>query len=220
MTTWMLEPQERTRLFSPVGLHLVDDMTNDEPVGAIRVLLDLQGPAATWIPTKIASVRTLGGVVAYPGLGRTSSPLGKPPVNYRIRLDADYYVPVYRATTDGIPFQAFPYNDTNDPSQFAKISQDVRLTPAPTYPFPSHIPVLRGTVKDASNNPVPDVLVFWLGNERTITTADGGFALPLRLAASGTTITVSAIDQRTGRHKDQSITLPADLQKSWTLVIS
>jgi hypothetical protein len=221
MTTWQLEPLERIRLFSPIGLQLVDDMTDGDPVGAVRATLDRQETANTWTTTKIKGVHTPAGIVAYPGLGRTSNPVGKPAVTYRVRLDADFYVPVYRATADGIQFQAYPYNDANDPQQFATTATETRLTPAPAYPFASHIPVLRGTVKDGSGARVPDVLVFWgtaPNQERCITAADGGFALPLRLATGA--ITVSAIDQRTGRHKDQQIALPGDLAKSWTLVIS
>jgi hypothetical protein len=220
MTTWQLEPPERIRLFSPIGLRLVDDMTDGDPVGGIRATLDVQ-TANTWTATKIKGVRTPAGIVAYPGLGRTSDPVGKPAITYRIRLDADFYIPVYRATADGIQFQAYPYNNTNDPQQFATTATETRLAPAPAYPFPSHIPVLRGAVTDASGTRAPDVLVFWgtpPHQERCITAADGGFALPLRLATGA--ITISAIDQRNGRHQDQTITLPGDLAKSWTLVIS
>lgn len=71
-----------------------------------------------------------------------------------------------------------------------------------------------------ANKRIPDVLVFWSNHERVITTIDGVFALPLRTAPLNSAISVTAIDQRTSRSKTQQITLPGDLDQSWTLVIS
>ena len=80
--------------------------------------------------------------------------------------------------------------------------------------------MVRGKVVDQSNTEVSDVLVMWAHQERVITSERGVFALPLRLAANNTPITIDAIDQRTGRSGNVTITPPADLRKSWTITIS
>lgn len=220
MTAWRVVPEERLELYSPVGLRLVDELTTGTPFGGVRAYLDLAGAANSWVATAIDPVRTPGGVIAYPGLGRTSQPAGKPPVNYRVRLDADYYIPLYRATAGGIPFVAYPYNDLLPPQVITRQPQDTLLAPAPNYPFPSHVPVVRGKVVDQSGTEVADVLVMWANQERVITNGRGVFALPLRLAANNAPIAIDAIDQRTGRSGNVTVTLPADLQKTWTITIS
>ena len=220
MTAWRLVPEERLELYSPIGLRLLDELTGAAPAGAVHAFLDRGDSPNVWISTDIKPVRTPGGVVAYPGLGRTSQPAGKPPVNYRVRLEADYYIPLYRATAGGIPFAAYPYNDSLPPQVITGQPPDALLAPAPNYPFPSHVPVVRGKVVDQSNTEVSDVLVMWANQERVITSERGVFALPLRLAANNTPITIDAIDQRTGRSGNVTITPPADLRKSWTITIS
>src|SRR5687767_12932981 len=104
-------PGERWVLYSPIGLRLVDDMTGNMPLGHVRVLLDRRDPAGNWQETKIKAVMTPSGNLTYPGLERHPD-LSGPARRYRARIEADLYGPLYRATLDGIEFDAFPYNDT------------------------------------------------------------------------------------------------------------
>ena len=93
---------------------------------------------------------------------------------------ADFYVPLYRANSNGIPFTASPYNDTNPPAVIVGMATDTLLLPAPNYPFDAHIPVLRGLVTDAANKSVPDVYVTQGNLERVL----NGFARDVCTAAA------------------------------------
>jgi hypothetical protein len=220
MTIWMTAPFDEKWLFSPVGLRLVDEMTGEAPLGGVEATLDILDPNGSWRETDIRNVRTPSGVVTYPGLERHGDLTGVPPRQYRVRLTADLYVPHYRAQSDGIPFTAFAWNDTNPPQQIARAAIDTLLLPAPNYPFPGHVPVLRGVVIDAAKIRVPDVSVTQSHKERAVTDCRGTFALPLRWAALDAQITIDALDQRTNRHGSIEIHLPASLYKSQTIEIT
>jgi hypothetical protein len=210
---------ETTHLYSPIGLRLVDELTGAAPIGSVAATLDIRDADGSWRQTVIADVRTLSGIVAYPGLERHADISGQQPRQYRIRLTAKLYVPFYRARSDGIPFTADPYSETNPPAQIVGIATDTLLLPAPNYPFATHIAVLRGSVVDAANKPVPDVLVEQSNKERALTDARGSFALPLRWAQPGVPIAIDATDQRTGRHGSLEIQLPGALRQSQTIPI-
>jgi hypothetical protein len=201
-------------------LRLIDELTSGPPIGWTRVVLDLQ-EGASWRETTIACVRTPGGVVAYPGLERQAEVVGQPARRYRVRLEAEFYRPLYRAIQDGVEFDAYPYNDTNPPLVITRLPQDVKLAPTPNYPFPSHIPVLRGEVVDLGNGaPVADAEVMVLNVERVLTDDDGLFALPLRFTPTNTTVPVDAMDQRTGRTGTINVTIPAALGQSQTIPVA
>jgi hypothetical protein len=158
--------------------------------------------------------------LGYPGLERRAEVVGQPPRRYRVRLAAEFYVPLYRATLDGIEFDAFPYNDTHPPQVIASLPQDVKLAPAPNYPFPPHIPVLRGVVLDqASGAPATDVEVMVTNVELVLTDRRGRFALPLRFTPMNAPVPIDAMDQRTGKTGTITITLPAALGQSQTITI-
>ncbi len=218
MRTWRVRPAERSELFSPIGLRLLDDMTGERPIGRVEAFLDiLEGTA--WRTTGIPAVHTPGGVVAYPGLERRADVSG-PPRHYRVRLVADFYRPVYPDSPfAGFEFDAFPWNDTNPPQTITRFPRDAKLTPSPGYPFPSFMPVLRGRVVDETKTPVADTEVFF-ATERTLSDDRGEFALPLRLAAPGVILTIQAIHRPTDRQGHLDVTLPAALGKSQTISIS
>jgi hypothetical protein len=210
---------ERSELYSPIGLHLIDEMTGEGPLGTVTAMLDLFD-GMQWHPTEVRNVTTPGGVIIYPGLERTAQPLGKPARHYRVRLNAQWYRPLYRANLDGFEFDAYPYNDDVAPQVIATHAIDTMLLPAPHYPFPNYVPVLRGTVKDAIGKVVADVLVTQGLRERTLTDERGQFALPLRWVADGVPVTIDAADQHTGHVGSLQVTLPADLGKSHTINIA
>lgn len=219
MRIWRPLPGERSELYSPIGLRLLDDMTGERPIGRIEAFLDVREGAA-WRLTGIPAVRTPGGVVAYPGLERRADVSG-PPRHYRVRLTAELYRPVYPlAPFEGFEFDAFPWNDTNPPRTTVRFPQDAKLTPAPGYPFPSFVPVLRGRVVDAAG-PVADADVKFMKLtqvvSRVLSDERGEFALPLQLAPFGAPVTIKA-DHR-NRSRTLSVTLPNDLGKSLTISI-
>jgi hypothetical protein len=228
MTNWRALPSERFELYSPVGLRLIDDFTGRPPFGRIRASLDIIDATAGWRSTVIEPITTPSGVLAYPGLERRSEVIGLPPRRYRVRLDAEFYRPLYRLNAEGIEFEAFPYNDSNPPTDYrvnppqAVITraQDVNLEPAANYPFPPHVRVLRGKVVDSSGRPVVDAEVKRGATERVLSGDNGEYALPLRWAVNGVSIPIDAIDQRTGRMGTINITLPQALGGGQTIIIS
>lgn len=221
MRKWRILPGERAELFSPIGLRLIDEITGGAPVGPITAELDIQD-GVKWRETGIKAVRTPGGVVAYPGLGREAD-VNASSHHYRVRITAEFYRPLYLATGDAIEFDAPPFNDTNPPVPVTKLPLDVKLAPAPNYPFESWVPVLRGVVVDqATLEPVPDVQVMVTNVEHVLTDDKGLFALPMRFTAMNPTVPVpiDALDQRNARTGSINVTLPADLGRSQTIPIS
>jgi hypothetical protein len=223
MRTWRVQPGERSELYCPIGLRLLDEMTGERPIGRVEAFLDVRDGAA-WRATEIRPVHTPGGVLAYPGLERRRDASG-PPRRYRVRITADFYRPVYpRRPFDGIRFLAFPWNDTNPPRRITRFPQDLKLTPAPGYPFPPFVPVLRGRVVDPAGKPVADADVTFSNLvqvlSRVLSDERGEFALPLQLAVFGVAFPIEAEHRPTGRRGTLNVTLPDDLGKSQTISIS
>ena len=219
MTTWVTTPVETKRTYSPVALRLLDELTNQPPLGSVQAVLDIQDASGAWVATEIGDTRTPSAIVSYPGLERHAQVTGLPPRNYRVRLSADFYIPYYRVNFDGIVFTAYPYNDNNPPAQFAKIPADTPLLPATNYPFASHIPVLRGKVVDPNNKPVRDAFVTQANNERALTDASGRFALPLRWVTPDTNVPIDASD-RSGRNGLINVQIPAALGAEQIIPVS
>jgi hypothetical protein len=213
-------PGEGSELYSPIGLRLIDELTGAAPIGWTRAALDIKD-GATWRETDIACARTPGSVIAYPGLERRAEVVGVPPRRYRVRISTEFYRPLYLLTQDGIEFDAPPYNDTNPPSPIAMLPWDVKLAPAPNYPFPAHVAVLRGIVIDAiAGMPVTDAEVMVLNLDRVLTGDDGLFALPLRFTPLNVSLPIDATDLRTLRTGTTTVTLPGALGLSQTITIS
>jgi hypothetical protein len=138
-------------------------------------------------------------VITWPALGRRRAPLGQPPAHYRVRIEADHYIPGYRRDQDGIEFDAFPYDDDNPPQSAPGMPDPLVLMPAPSYPFAGHLLVLRGVVVDAGGVPVPDAEVAIGTTRRTLTDARGCFALATARPSAPATLQVDAADLRSGR---------------------
>lgn len=199
MTGWRVLPEERTFLFSPIGLLPRDDLTGRAPVGNLRSWLDAQEAGGTWRGTDVKALVTHGGVITFPALGRRRAPVGQGPLRYRVRVEARHYIPNYRRDRDGIEFDAFPYDDANPPQNVPDLPETLVLMPAPSYPFPSHLVVLRGAVVDSAGGGVPDAEVSVAATRRTLTDARGCFALALPRPVGPATFTLDAADLRTGR---------------------
>jgi hypothetical protein len=242
MTRWTVLPGERVELYSPIGLRVIDDFTGGSPIGWVRAQLELRDDSGAWRATSVAATRTLSGILIYPGLERRAEVLGKLPRRYRVKLEAEFYRPIYRMipagpvlgpphyreTADGIEFDAFPYNDAypptdytvNPPVEITLQARDVMLAPAVNYPFPTHLRVLRGNVVDATNRPVVDAEVRRSNTERGLSGEQGAYALPLRWPPNGVSIAIDAIDHRTGQMGTINITLPQALGSSQTITVS
>lgn len=220
MIQWRVLPEERSELFSPIGLRLLDDFSGDGPLGRVQDALDIQEASGVWRRTEIKSAPTDSGYLIYPGLERRSEVAGVPARRYRVRLACRFYRAHYRVNADGIEFDAHPYNDTHPPAVVATGPQDTFLLPAADYPFPRHVRVLRGIVEDNLGNPVADVLVTEGVRERVLSDERGSFSLPLRWVAQATTVTIDAVDQRTAKTGSVNVTLPGGLATSHTIVIS
>jgi hypothetical protein len=160
-------------------------------------------------------MRTMSGVLAFLGLGRSAAVLGMSPLHYRAVIEAEYYRPFYAAKSDGKEFDVFPFNDDNPPAKLVTLPQDLVLVPAPTYPFPANLRVLRGRVQDNNSRPVANTEVSLGNTERVLSDENGEFALPLRLSPKTGSIKIDATDHRTVpvRQGDITINLPADLGK-------
>lgn len=159
------------------------------------------------------------GVITVPGIGRTAQPAQAPARHFRLRIDADRYRPLYRASSDGIEFDADPYNDRTPPQTYARGTTDAPLLPASTYPFPTHLRVIRGVVIDQHGDPVADALVEDAPRARALSDERGTFALPLLAAVDGTPTAVTATHAPTGRSGTLNVTLPVDLGRNLTITV-
>ena len=221
MIEWRNLPGEHTELYSPVGLRPVDEITSVAPLGKVRVYLDIKDENGSWQITGIKPVITPGGVITFPGLERRAEVVGQSARRYRIRLDAELYRPLYPIGTEGYEFDAFPYNDDNPPRNIALQVQDrLLLTPATNYPFPTHIPVLYGNVRDTTGLKVADVFVSDGATERVLTDERGAFAFPLRWVKKSLSFPIVAEDRKSNRKGMITIKIPEDLGKNHTIVIS
>jgi len=218
--TWRLLTSERKELYAPFGLRPVDDYTGNAPLGWIRAKLDVSDGSGGWRETEIKSAVTASGALTYPGLERRAEVIGQPSRRYRVRVETQFYLPLHRTNTAGIEFDAYPYNDTNPPQQYAMLPADLILVPATNYSFPGHIAVLRGEVRDANGVVVADALVTEQNRERVLTDSRGSFALPLRWVASAGQATIDVVHARSGQVGAINIQLPQALGKSQTITIS
>lgn len=226
MMSWKIHPDERLQLYSPIGLRLIDEFTGRAPIGRITTELDIKDGTG-WRSTSITAGRSMSGVVIFPRLGRRADAVGALPEIYRIRISAEFYRPFYSLNADGIEFTAYPYNDTNPPTDYTVNPpvvikpqvQDEKLLPAVNYPFPTHVRVLRGKVVDAAGLPVVNAEVRKSTTERTVSGEKGAYALPLRWTANGILVPIDAIDHRNGNTGTINVMLPDDLGKNKTITI-
>jgi hypothetical protein len=200
------------RMYSPIGLRPIDELTSDTPLGKVICSLFAEGPPGQWRLTDVMPVQSLGGVLTFPGLGRSAVVAGAPPRRYRAAAEAEFYIPFYAAQSDGIEFDVFPFNDENLPAKLPEVPHTIFLLPAQNYPFPPYLRVLRGQVRNTAG-PVANVEVARGNTERVLSDGQGLYALPLRLSPNKGPVTIDAIDHRANRHGQITVTLPADLGK-------
>ncbi|HEY9284395.1 MAG TPA: hypothetical protein VIP46_13145, partial [Pyrinomonadaceae bacterium] len=158
---------------------------------------------------------------------------------YRVRLRAEFYLPLYvktpGGTLDGIEFECFPYNDANPPANYPKtpaefpdylkaVLKKVWLVPAPNYPFPDGVFVLRGAVVRAgTGEPVAGAEVSWGNREKVLTAEKGAFGLPLRVTKKEHVTDpqkIDARDPRTSHEGTISIIVPQAVGTNQTITVS
>ena len=227
-----IRPGERRIQSSPVGLQLVDEFAGGPvavrsipdpgdipvapPLGKVEATIDLQVGAA-WVPLDVKPIRTLSGLLVYPGLGRHPFPVnGEPKRHFRIRLKAEYYRVLYPPGMDAFEFDAPAFNDGAPPPKPTRVP--AFLLPAPNYPFPAETPVLRGQVVAslALMQPVVDAEVADDNRQKVLTDERGEYALPLRLAVRGTVIPIDV--SKGSATKAINVKFPDDLAKSKIIV--
>ncbi|MDQ1707798.1 MAG: hypothetical protein QOJ88_1009 [Pyrinomonadaceae bacterium] len=240
MTTWRNLPGEKLEMYSPIGLIPTDVFTSKEPFGRMKVMLDRRENDGPWRLTDIKEVRTASGVIAYPGLGRGAMVMGQPPRRYRVRVEAEFYLPLYTKTVggtlEGIEFDGFAYNDALPPDNYPKqasefpayleaVLRKLWLAPAPNYAFPNHVRVLRGDVVDGTTGlAVSGAEVSWGNKETALTDDKGAFGLPLRVKKKEELTDLQKIDasdrQATPRLGMKEIIIPEAVGNNLTITIS
>ncbi len=232
-------PGERLELYSPIGLIPTDTFTGKSPLGRLRVLLDIRDDNHEWHETEIKEVRTPGGVIAYPGLGRSGDVTAEVERLYRVRVQAEFYVPLYKKTAggtfDGIEFTGFPYSDTQPPENYPKkpaefpdylkaVLKKMWLVPAPNYPFPDQVLILRGAVvRGGTGEPVIGAEVIWGNKETALTAEKGAFGLPMRVTQAEHMTDLQKIDARDPRTNQQgtiSVIVPKAVGTNQTITVS
>lgn len=206
-------------MVTPIALRFRDEFSGDAPIGRLTLLLDVQDGSG-WRPVDRTPVRTPSGVFAYPNLERHAAPAGLPARRYRIRVEADFYRADHLRNKDGVEFDAFPGNDDVLPSAYATSVTTEVLLPSPRYPFPTHVPVVRGIVADAFGAPVANAVVSQGMLERVLSDERGQYALPLRWVVAGVPTEIDAEDERTGRAGTRLVMLPSSLGVSVNFTIT
>jgi len=222
---------EHTRLYAGLGVRLIDDYTQQGPIGGTRVLLDADddGVWRELAPDQVRRTMTAGGVVWFPWLERHRDARGRAPGRYRVRVVAELGVPAYLFDSEGVVVLVAPFDDAVPPAGVPPII-DIALLPSAGYPFGPGVPVLRGAVRDAAGAPLPRALVSWadpqpgsgppLVTDEVLSDDDGEFGLPMRRAPRGTPIDVTARRPPDGgSHITVSVRIPDDISTFLTMQI-
>ena len=209
--SWQALPDEILRLYSQIGIRVVDEFTGLLPKYPVYADLEFQDAAGDWHAIERKPVVTPSGVVSFPGLGRSAQIAMQPVLRHRVLLKSDFYRPAYLRNVDGLEFDLHPYDDDNPPAVIPTHPQTEFLLPNASYRYESHIRVVRGHVEDNTTAPVANVEVREGTNERVLTDERGAFALPLRWPALNAALLLDAVDHRTARSATISIQLPGDL---------
>ncbi|MDB5934429.1 MAG: hypothetical protein JWQ01_1773 [Massilia sp.] len=211
---------ERTVTYSQIGLRLVDEFTGGPSLQRVDARLSFQDSGGNWqlLPTQPRP--SPSGNLLYPGLGRSASVEIAPIVRHRVELSSDFYRPEYLRTVDALEFDIHPYDDHHPPAVVSALPQTVLLLPSANYPHAAFIRTLRGRTLDASGDPIANVEITQGVAERVLSDERGVFALPLRWAALSGNLVIDAIDHRTGRTDQLTLTLPQDLQQGQTFTLT
>lgn len=217
--SWKVIPSQRRVTWCPVALDLRDEFTGSGAFGGLALSLDLQD-GTEWIETNTKPTRNTGGVFLYTGLGRAWNPAALPVFRVRVRIEADYYRPAFRAIDDAIEFDVPTYNDAVLPTFSPILPEVVLMLPTAGYPFGGHVRRINGRVLDPAGQPVADATVEADGVERVITGPSGAFTLPLRWQVPNANVNVVVDHPRSGRTAARFFTLPDDLTGNHDITVT
>lgn len=212
MTRWRPRPDLRMRMVAAKAFALRDDFTAAPPFGPLPfVLEELRGPPSGWVEVAIPPLRAAG-LLAFAGLGLAVDPAATPLRRFRLRYVDDPPRAIYRAafrfTLDALEFDVPTYNHATPPAGLPGAPDDLFLYPGAAYPFPRHLTVLRGTVRDAAGA-VVDVRVAANDKDRVLTDERGAFSLPLRISQPANAVILTCDHGRTNRSFNVTVALPA-----------
>ena len=203
-------PSERTISYSQISLRLVDEFTGGPSLHPVDARLSFQDSAGNWEPLDTRPVPSPSGNLLYPGLGRSANVAVAPVVRHRVELTSDFYRPEYLRTVDALEFDVHPYDNSQPPAVLPNLPHTVLLLPSTNYPHVAR--TVRGQTLDVNGDPVANVEVTQGSAERVLSDERGVFTLPLRWVAFSGPVVIDAIDNRTGRTGQVTLTLPQDLQ--------
>jgi hypothetical protein len=220
---WQMNLGDLRALVLPtVALRLRDDFSGHPPRGRVEIRLEQELDGA-WEVTEQQVARTPSGVVYFPKLGRSATPRTEPNRRYRVRVGWPLGRPLYSSAGGypseqaGVVFEVEAWNRYRRPTS-APPPHPVALLPGPNYPFPAHVPVLRGTIRDGAGDPVADALVEFGAQERVLSDDHGRFALPLRGATPGS-VTLDVRDLL-GRATTHTLAVPDELELEHDIVLT
>ncbi|NHZ89641.1 hypothetical protein F2P45_11540 [Massilia sp. CCM 8733] len=211
---------ERHVTYSQIGLRLVDELTGRPSLQRVDARLSFRDSGGDWQPLATQPITSPSGYLLYPGLGRSANAALAPVVRHRVELSSDFYRPDYLRTVDALEFDIHPYDDQQPPAVVPDVPLTVRLLPSASYPHAAFIRTLRGVTLDPNGDPIANVEVTQGMAERVLSDERGVFALPLRWVGLGGSVTVDAIDHRTGRIDQLTLTLPQDLRQGQTFTLT
>ena len=216
--TFTVIPSERTITYSQIGLRLVDEFTGGPALHPVDADLSFQDSAGNWQRLDLRPVTSPSGNLLFPGLGRSANVAVAPVVRHRVEITSDFYRPEYLRTIDALEFDVHPYNDSQPPAVLASLPQTVLLLPSTNYPHA--VRTVRGQTLDAGGDPVANVEVTHGVAERVLSDERGVFTLPLRWAPLAGLVVIDALDNRTGRTGQLTLTLPQDLQQGHSFTLT
>lgn len=212
MTGWRPRPDLRLRMVASRAFALVDDFASAPPLVPVPFILEeLRQPPSGWAETGRAALRGSGGMLAFAGLGLAIDPASTPLRRFRLRLVEDppraVYRPAFRFERDALEFELPTYNHAVPPADLPEAPEPVFLYPGAAYPFPRHLTVLRGTVRDAAG-PVADVRIS-TGSDHVLSDERGAFSLPVRIGQPVNMVVLDCEHRRSSRSFAAAVALPA-----------
>ncbi len=219
MIVWRRTKEMSAKRSTQIAVRLVDELTGAAPIGQLTLTLEALDASGAWRDTRIRPTLNTQFIATYPDLEHRSRAAGLPVRKYRVVVRADDYLAFYPApSSPGLEIDVQPFDDLH-PAAPPAAATTLYLLPAPTYPFPSHVRVLRGRVRlQGTTRYVRGALVREGARERVLTDEQGSFALPLRWPATNASLTIDA-DDRAGKVGSIQVTLPGDLGISRTIDI-
>ena len=218
--TFSVIPSERTVTYSQIGLRLVDEFTGGPLLHRVDARLSIRGSTGNWQPLDTQPILSPSGNLLYPALGRSANVATAPVVRHRVQLASEFYRPEYLRTVDALEFNIHPYDDSQPPAVVPNVPRTVLLLPSANYRYAAFVRTVRGRTLDTNGDPIANVEVTQGAAERVLSDERGVFALPLRWVPLSGALVIDAVDHRTGRTDQITLTLPQDLRQGHSFTLT